>query len=104
MGEVGGGEEAHLPVLDLRQRHVPTRGDGQEPGVNGGLMRRMMPEQRPINYIDVESVDEYLAKAKKLGASVMAEKMPVPGMGWFAHLMDPQGNPFAIWENDQSAH
>ena len=29
------GEEAHLAMLDLRQRHVSTRGDGEEPGVDG---------------------------------------------------------------------
>jgi predicted enzyme related to lactoylglutathione lyase len=33
----------------------------------------------------------------------MVEKMPVPGMGWFAQLIDPQGNPFALWQTDMSA-
>jgi uncharacterized protein len=85
---------------------VPTDDKGmptEAPGINGGLMRRQMPDQRPINYVSVESVDEYVAKAKSLGASVMVEKMPVPGMGWFAQLIDPQGNPFAIWQVDMSA-
>ncbi len=30
-------------------------------------------------------------------------KSPVPGMGWFAMLIDPQGNPFALWQTDSSA-
>jgi predicted enzyme related to lactoylglutathione lyase len=87
-------------------RTVPTDDKGmptEAPGINGGLMRRQMPDQRPINYVSVESVDEYVAKAKALGASLIVEKMPVPGMGWFAQLIDPQGNPFAIWQVDMSA-
>jgi len=27
----------------------------------------------------------------------------VPGMGWFAMLIDPQGNPFAMWQSDSNA-
>ena len=87
-------------------RTVPTDDKGMptEPGgINGGLMRRQAPDQRPINYVNVESIDEYVGKAKSLGASVMVEKMSVPGMGWFAQLVDPQGNPFALWQTDMSA-
>jgi len=87
-------------------RTVPTDDKGMptEPGgINGGLMRRQAPAQRPINYVNVESVDEFVGKAKALGASVMVEKSPVPGMGWFAQLIDPQGNPFAVWQTDMSA-
>ena len=74
-----------------------------EPGVNGGMMRRQVPQQMPVNYVSVESVDESVAKAKALGATVVVEKMPVPGMGWFAQLIDPQGNPFAVWQADEAS-
>jgi len=30
-------------------------------------------------------------------------KTPVPGMGWFAQLLDPDGNMFAVWQDDQNA-
>ena len=86
---------------------VPTDDKGmptQPGGINGGITRRQNPGHRPINYVQVESLDQYLAKAKGLGARLMLEKMPVPGMGWFAQLLDPQGNPFAIWQDDSSAH
>jgi predicted enzyme related to lactoylglutathione lyase len=84
---------------------VPVDDSGQptEPGVNGGMMRRQVPQQTPINYVSVESVDDSIAKAKALGATVIVEKMPVPGMGWFAQLIDPQGNPFAIWQSDMAS-
>jgi predicted enzyme related to lactoylglutathione lyase len=82
---------------------VDDKGLPVEPGVNGGMMRRQVPQQTPINYVSVESVDESVAKAKALGATVVVEKMPVPGMGWFAQLIDPQGHPFAVWQADAAS-
>jgi predicted enzyme related to lactoylglutathione lyase len=82
---------------------VDDKGLPVEPGVNGGMMRRQVPQQMPINYVSVESVDDSLAKAKALGATVVVEKMPVTGMGWFAQLIDPQGNPFAVWQADAAS-
>ena len=72
-------------------------------GVNGGLMRRMMPGQPPVNYVGVESVDDYSRKAERLGAKVVMGKTPVPGMGWFAQLKDTEGNVFALWQHDTKA-
>ncbi len=85
---------------------VPTDEKGmptQAGAINGGIMKKMAPEQRPINYTNVESVDQYLDKAKGLGANVIMGRMPVPGMGWYAQLTDPEGNPFGIWQDDQAA-
>jgi uncharacterized protein len=84
---------------------VPTDADGRpaRPGVNGGLMRRMYPGQAPVNYIAVDNVDEFGRRAERLGAKIMMAKTPVPGMGWFAQLTDPEGNVIAIWETDSSA-
>jgi predicted enzyme related to lactoylglutathione lyase len=79
------------------------QGIPQEPGINGGMTKRMDPNQALVNYVQVESVDEYLAKAKKLGATEMMGKSPVPQMGWFALLVDPSGNQFGIWQDDPSA-
>ena len=86
-------------------RTVPTNAEGQPtgPGVNGGLMRRMFPGQTPVNYIGVASVDEFVQRAERLGAKVVAPKRPVPGMGWFAQLRDTEGNIFAIWQSDAAA-
>jgi uncharacterized protein len=84
---------------------VPTDDKGMptRPGVNGGLMRRMAPGQTPVNYIAVDDVDDFVRKGERLGAKVMMPKQPVPGMGWFAQLTDPEGNVFAIWQTDPSA-
>ena len=45
-----------------------AKGHPARPGVNGGLMRRQHPEHPPVNYVGVESVDEYVRKAQRLGA------------------------------------
>ena len=84
---------------------VPTGENGQPQGagVNGGLMRRMYPGQTPVNYINVENVDDFTRRAQRLGAKLMMEKTPVPGMGWFSQLTDPEGNVFAIWQSDPQA-
>ena len=67
-------------------------------GVNGGLMKRQNPEHKPVNYIAVESVDEYSEKIEELGGRTVVPKMEVPGVGWWAMALDPDGNQFAIME------
>ena len=71
--------------------------------INGGIYKRQNSEQAPVNYVQVESVDDYVEKAKGLGANLVMGKMPVPGMGYFALLKDPDNNQFGVWQNDQSA-
>jgi predicted enzyme related to lactoylglutathione lyase len=56
-----------------------------------------------VNYVNVDSVDQAVERAKALGAQLTRPKMPVPGMGWFAMLIDPQGNSFAVWQQDPAA-
>ena len=85
---------------------VPTNDQGMptEPGaINGGIFKKQAPDQKGVNYVTVESVDEYTGKAKSLGATVLMDKMPVPQMGWFTQVMDPQGNIFGIWQDDPNA-
>jgi predicted enzyme related to lactoylglutathione lyase len=83
---------------------VDERGMPRQPGaINGGIYKRQSPDDRAINYVNVESVDQYVEKAKGLGARVVVDKMPVPGMGYFAQLMDPEGNPFGVWEGNSEA-
>ena len=79
--------------------YIKTAPEGE--GVNGGMMRRQHPQQGIMNYILVESVDEYAKKAESLGATIHMGKTAVGDMGWFAILMDPQHNCIAIWETKE---
>lgn len=67
-------------------------------GVNGGLYKRSMPQQQPLNYINVESVDEYSKKVVDLGGQIVVKKTEIPKMGWFAVAIDPDGNAFGLFE------
>ena len=78
---------------------VNEKGMPQRPGVNGGMMKRQNPEHKPVNYIAVESVNEYVKKIEALGGRVIVPKMEVPGIGWWALALDPEGNQFAILQS-----
>jgi uncharacterized protein len=75
------------------------------PGVNGGLYLRKdstMPDMaKPTNYISVESVEEYSKKIEALGGKIVVPKMEIPGLGWWALALDPEGNHFGILEYKQ---
>ena len=82
---------------------IAQTGEEGEPGIDGAITGREAPEQVPINYVSVPSLSEYLEKASKLGARVTVGKQAVPGMGWFAHIVDLEGNPLGIWQTDERA-
>jgi predicted enzyme related to lactoylglutathione lyase len=78
---------------------VDEKGAPIRPGVNGGIMKRQNPEHKPVNYILVESVDEYAKKIEALGGRVVVPKMEVPRICWWALALDPEGNQFAIMQS-----
>lgn len=70
-------------------------------GINGAIMPRQNAEHNLTNYINVASVDATIEKATKAGAKVALAKMPVPGVGFVACLIDPQGNMCGLWEQEK---
>ncbi len=79
---------------------VPVDKQGQpiRPGVNGGIYKKETPEIKPLNYINVESVDEYIEKIKALGGKIIVPKQEIPKTGWTAIAMDPEGNYFGLFQ------
>src|ERR1051326_1316774 len=55
--------------------HIDTSGPDASP--DGGLMKRMHPEQQITNYVHVPSVTRFMAKIEKLGGSICKEKTAV---------------------------
>jgi len=90
-----------IKTVDTDAKGMPT----QLGGINGGLMKRPAGYEGKayVNYVNVESLDASVDRAQKLGAKLMKGRAAVPGMGWFAMLIDPQGNPFALWQSDSNA-
>jgi predicted enzyme related to lactoylglutathione lyase len=73
------------------------------PGINGAIMQRMNPHQPWMNYVDVTSIDATIENAAKLGGMVALPKTPVPGLGAYAAIIDPQGNICGLWEQAATA-
>jgi predicted enzyme related to lactoylglutathione lyase len=87
---------------------IVITGPNEQPGINGGLMRRQPGQSgnAVIAYVctvDVPSVDGHVKKALAAGGSVALPKMPIPGMGWLAYCKDTEGNIFGMMEADPSA-
>ncbi|MCU1244936.1 MAG: glyoxalase [Acidobacteria bacterium] len=63
-----------------------------------GLYQNREAPPNWLSYISVASADESAAKAKSLGATLIAEPFDVMDMGRMAIIKDPQGAMFAIWQ------
>jgi hypothetical protein len=84
-----------------------TTGGDDEPGINGGIMKREgKVGEGIIAYVctvDVPSVDEYSKKIEEAGGKIIMEKHAIPEMGWLAYAKDTEGNMFGIMASDMSA-
>ncbi len=93
-----------MPYWMVQTVESDEQGMPRQPGgINGGITKKMSPDHRPINYVFVESVSDYVARAQQLGATVLMDKTPIPGMGYFAQVTDPQGNYFGLFQGDPTA-
>jgi predicted enzyme related to lactoylglutathione lyase len=66
-------------------------------GISGGLAPRENTNQIPTMFVEVESIDAYIGKARQLGAKVVKNKQEI-GPGYYAVMEDPQKNTFGIWQ------
>lgn len=78
-------------------------GPDEQPGINGGLLRKMHPGAVTCNTVDVASVDESVATITRNGGKVVAPKMAVPGVGYLAYCTDTEGNTFGVMQRDANA-
>ncbi len=85
-----GGEE-----MDYRMARIsPTAGAAVYPS-DGEV-------GHPKYYFDVDDIQATSARIRELGGEA-AERMPVPGMGWFTACKDSEGNEFHLWQTDDKA-
>jgi uncharacterized protein len=78
--------------------HYPLVKTGDTPG--GGILKR--PEGVPMSslnlYFHVEDMESTLARVTALGGTVVAPKMALPGLGFWAVFADPDGIPVGIMQ------
>ena len=64
----------------------------------GGLAPRDESFTQPRSYVEVDSIDDVLAKARSRGATVTLPKTPISDTSWFAAFTDPDGNDIGLYE------
>ncbi|RZU49147.1 hypothetical protein EV385_0883 [Krasilnikovia cinnamomea] len=75
------------------------RGRPSEPGgINGGMLKRGQITS-PVITINVEDIDDALARVEKLGGQVAIGRQPVGEMGFSAYVRDTEGNLIGLWQN-----
>jgi hypothetical protein len=78
-------------------------GPKEQPGINGGLMRRDKPGAGTWNTVAVESLDDYLKKVTAGGGKQISPTESIPGVGLFAYCTDTEGNVFGLLQSDRNA-
>lgn len=71
-------------------------------GVGGGMTRVQMPGAPSawLAYVLVDDVAAATKRAVSLGATLVKDVMPVPGMGAFSIITDPTGAMLGLWQSD----
>lgn len=67
-------------------------------GISGALTQKENPQQLSTQFVRVESIEDYMGKAKQLGARVVKDKQEI-SEGYYAVLEDPQKNSIGIWQD-----
>lgn len=78
-------------------------GADEEPGANGALVNRGDLLQSPVLIVGAEDIDRTLSQVQRHGGKVAQGKLPVPGMGWSAYVLDSEGNTIGLFQSDPDA-
>ena len=82
---------------------LAATGPKDKVGIDGAIMDRHDSKQAVINTIDVDKWETGARAVKEAGGTVLQDKTPVPGIGYFAYCKDTEGNLFGIFEADATA-
>ena len=98
-----GGEGGREGMGEMEYWLISPGSDNKD-AVGGGIGKKQMPEQGPMNYYNAEGgLEAFNKRVSDKGGKVTMEKMPVPGMGYFSVCVDPEGNAFGGWVDDKDA-
>jgi uncharacterized protein len=84
---------------------LATTGPGEEPGINGAILRRMGSEPSSdqavnsfVNTIQVTSLKETERAVSDAGGEQVLPEQEIPGVGRLAYFKDTEGNIFGALE------
>lgn len=81
---------------------LASTGSGDEPGIDGAILRR--GDNEPVRItIQVPSVDQFVELIARAGGRLQIPKATIPGVGYYALCADTEGNVFGIMEEDSRA-
>lgn len=86
--------DSGMPGIDYRMTQT---GDDQ----GGAIYASETAGRRPLVYFDTDDIDTSIAKVRE-GGGEAGDKQPIPGIGWFVHAKDTEGNEIGIFESDES--
>ncbi len=69
----------------------------------GGLTSPGEAFGQPLSYVEVDSIDDTLAKVQSLGGSVKVPKMEIDPTSWSAVFEDADGNAIGLFEGSVGA-
>ena len=73
-------------------------------GYGGAVGRRGVTTGGQLrNYIEVSSIDDAVAASDQNGGTTVEPKSPIPGMGWYAVLRDPEGTEIGLFQGEGPA-
>lgn len=83
-------------------------GNPDEPGIDGGIgaiADTKISDGKPLTQVTVQvpNLDETIKLVKESGGFIVEEKMPIPGIGWYATCAEPGGLKFGIIQADPAA-
>jgi predicted enzyme related to lactoylglutathione lyase len=75
---------------------------GEPPGVGveGAMSRRTEEVPGVVVYVGVDDLDAALDRVKRAGGTPLTEKMPIPAVGWSAHVRDTEANLIGLFQPD----
>ena len=82
---------------------IAITGQEGEAGIDGAIMGRPEPGMNGMNFIDVASIDNFIAKIQVNGGTLVRPKMAIPEVGYTAVCNDPEGNPIGLFQVDSDA-
>jgi predicted enzyme related to lactoylglutathione lyase len=78
-------------------------GEGDQPGINSGIMRSDEMFSGTVNSVDLPDVDSYIEKIEQNGGLVVVDQHAIPGVGYIAFCRDVEGILFGIHQEDPNA-
>ncbi|MGC5165958.1 VOC family protein [Luteimicrobium sp. DT211] len=69
----------------------------------GGLTPRGEGFTQPRSYVEVDSIDDALARVRELGGTVAMEKSEISPTSWWAAFADADGNVVGLYEGTTEA-